>query len=91
MDTTNGPDLDITTEGVASETLGQRIRRLRIDGGMTQAELGNVLGHTRHARASHRVQDWESGDSAPRICDLPDVARALHCSCDYLLSGVNFA
>ncbi len=82
--------MSATTEGPA-ETLGQRIRRLRLDTGMTQSELGHVLGHTRHARAAHRVQDWESGDSSPRICDLPEVARVLHCSCDYLLSGVNAA
>lgn len=66
------------------ETIGQRIRRLRTDAGLSQRELSHLLGHLGTA---HRVQDWEHGDSHPRIGDLPAVATLLHCSADYLLSG----
>ena len=69
-----------------SETIGQRLRRLRLDTGLTQRELAVVLFGP---LPPHRVTDWETGRSHPRLADLPAVAAALHCSTDYLLSGGN--
>ncbi len=71
------------------ETIGQRIKRLRTDTGLTQRELGHILGHaiSPDGRHAHRVTDWEGGSSHPRIVDLAPLARVLHCSTDYLLTG----
>lgn len=70
------------------ETIGQRIKRLRHDTGMTQRELGHLLGHHTSDRHAHRVTSWEIGTAHPRIDDLATVAAALHTSTDYLLTGV---
>lgn len=71
------------------EPISTRIRRLRGDTGMTQRELGHLLGHpiATNGRSAHRITDWESGSAHPRINDLADLARALHTSTDYLLTG----
>jgi len=71
---------------MTDETIGQRIRRLRLDTELTQRELAHLLfgGADRH---EHRVTAWEAGRAHPRINDLASVAAALHCSTDYLLSG----
>jgi transcriptional regulator with XRE-family HTH domain len=61
-------------------TFGEKIRRLRKDAGMTQAELAkqiHVSGRT--------VQSYESGLSYPKSRSTYDeLAAALGCSADYL-------
>ena len=52
--------------------LHQRIRKLRIRAGLTQAQLA-VACRVHKTAVSH----WETGDSAPRANSLTRVARAL--------------
>lgn len=72
-------------DALTQETIGQRIRRLRDDTGLTQRELGHLLGHP---WTHHRVTQWETDRNRPRVDDIPAVAAALHCSADYLLTGL---
>ena len=50
--------------------------------GMTQSELSEKLNVSPQA-----VSNWERGESFPDITVLPDLAGALHCSVDAILSG----
>ena len=62
--------------------IGSFIQKARKQEGLTQAELGERLSVT-----SQSVSNWERGESLPDIALLPDLAAALHCSIDTLLSG----
>lgn len=63
-------------------SLKDRIKDLRSDKNLTQSQLANTLGITEKA-----VSKWESGKGYPDISILPDLAEALDCSIDYLLTG----
>lgn len=65
-----------------SATIADRIRELRKEKGMTQTELAGKLSLTDKA-----VSKWESGEGAPNIEALADLAAALDTSVDYLLTG----
>jgi transcriptional regulator with XRE-family HTH domain len=52
------------------ETMGDRIRRLRIARGLTQPEFAKLVGVTKSA-----VSQWEDGSS--KNLKLPTVARVL--------------
>jgi transcriptional regulator with XRE-family HTH domain len=58
------------------------IKRLRIERGLTQAELGAAV-EADNTVVSH----WERGESAPGIDRLPAVAAALGVTVDDLLSN----
>lgn len=49
---------------------------------MTQAELADKLNVSPQS-----VSNWERGESVPDVTVLPDLAAALHCSVDAILSG----
>ena len=50
--------------------------------GLTQSELGERLGVSFQA-----VSKWERGETLPDTALLPDLARVLETSVDYILSG----
>lgn len=59
-------------------TIGERLKRLRLERGMTQEEVGNVLGITKGA-----VQKYENGqitnfrsDTIRQLCTLFGIAPA---------------
>ena len=52
-----------------------RIKELRIQAGLTQAELADSMGVIRTA-----VANWESEIALPKARDLPRLARVLGCS-----------
>lgn len=59
-------------------TIGERLRRLRIEKGLTQEEVGNILGITKAA-----VQKYENGsitnfrsDTIRKLCKLFGIAPA---------------
>lgn len=52
--------------------LHRRIRALRELAGISQAELGEVVGVGKSA-----VSAWECGHAAPSSTDLPAIAKAL--------------
>lgn len=65
-----------------AERTGRFIQSCRKDMGLTQSELSERLGVSPQA-----VSNWESGEALPDISALPELACALRCSVDALLSG----
>lgn len=60
--------------------IGKRIACARREMGMTQIELAEKMLVTRQT-----VSRWESGSVYPDIEKVPELARLLQVSCDYLL------
>lgn len=60
-------------------TLGGRIQLARVQGGMTQAQLGAAIGSTRNAIAA-----LECSHNDPSLARFVALARALDVSLDYL-------
>ena len=60
-------------------SLGENIARLRKEKGLTQAELGNILGISNQA-----VSKWENGATLPDIMLLPALADVFGCHIDEL-------
>ncbi len=69
-----------------NETMGQIIRRLRKERGMTQDELAELLGVTFQA-----VSKWENETGLPDISQVVPLARLFGVSTDTLfgISGIN--
>ena len=60
-------------------TIGERLKRLRIEKGLMQEEVGNIIGVTKGA-----VQKYESGqignfraDMIKQLCDLFGIAPGI--------------
>lgn len=62
--------------------IGDRIKQKRKELGLTQAELGEKLNITDRA-----VSKWEQGEGDPNLSIIPDIAKVLGVSFDYLLLG----
>ena len=62
--------------------IGQRIKQLRRQQGLTQERLADHLGVTDKA-----VSKWECGLTAPDLALIMPLARILHVSADELLGG----
>jgi len=59
---------------------GARIKKLRVEAGLTQEEMANKTGCTRSAIAS-----WETGKREPKFETLEMLASFFNVSADYLL------
>lgn len=64
------------------DNIGDRIKQKRRKLGLTQAELGEKLNITDRA-----VSKWEQGEGDPNLSIIPDIAKVLGVSLDYLLLG----
>lgn len=64
--------------------VAEKIKFLREENNMTQAELSKILGITRSS-----VNAWEMGISVPSTQYIVELANIFRVSTDYLL-GVNF-
>ena len=64
------------------QQIGSFLQAERKRVGMTQAELSEKLNVSPQA-----VSNWERGETIPDVTLLPDLANALHCSVDAILSG----
>lgn len=64
-------------------SIGKNIALLRKAKGLTQAELGDLLGVSNQA-----VSKWESEMSMPDVMLLPTLADTFHCSIDDLFSYI---
>jgi transcriptional regulator with XRE-family HTH domain len=53
----------------------KRIREQRERKGLTQEELGRMLGRTQQS-----ISSWESGTRGLKVSELPGIASALECS-----------
>ena len=62
------------------DNIGDRIKQKRRKLGLTQAELGEKLNITDRA-----VSKWEQGEGDPNLSIIPDIAKILGVSLDYLL------
>ncbi|MDY0316143.1 MAG: helix-turn-helix transcriptional regulator [Acholeplasmatales bacterium] len=65
-----------------SETLNNRIRKLRKEKGFTQLQLAEMLNITDKA-----VSKWELGEGNPDIGLLPKISQIFGVTVDYLLTG----
>ena len=63
-------------------SIGERIKIKRKELGLTQAELGEKLNISDRA-----VSKWEQGEGDPNLTIIPDIAKILGVSLDYLLLG----
>lgn len=54
--------------------IGQNIRRMRKEAGMSQEQLAAKIGKTRSA-----VSYYESGDIVPRMGVIEELAQIFHC------------
>lgn len=61
--------------------LPAKIRRLRIDNGLTGERFGALCGVSRQ-----QVSHWESGIAIPKVEKLIDLKKSLNFSLDWLLS-----
>lgn len=71
-----------TNNTIAGESLGFRIRRLRIASGLTQAQLGDLIGIS-----STAVGNWESREFHPRGRYVAKLAEALGIDVSELLDA----
>ena len=72
------------SEGLAV-SVGKNIKRLRTVMGLRQKAFAELLGVPQS-----RVSDWENDRFAvPEVSSLIKLAKALHCSVDELLAGVD--
>ena len=62
-------------------TVGQKIKKLRIEKGLTQKDLADQLHVT-----FQTVSKWEKDENEPDIATLRELAKLFGCSFDYLLS-----
>ena len=65
-----------------TKLMGSFLQAERKKLGMTQSELSEKLSVSPQA-----VSNWERGETIPDVSVLPDLAGALHCSVDAILSG----
>ena len=64
------------------EKTGQLIRDARIKSGLTQAELGDMLGVTNKA-----VSRWENGESFPDVGVMEAISDSLHIRIEDIVTG----
>lgn len=65
-------------------SIGEKIKELRKEQNMTQAQLADKLGVSYQA-----VSKWENGTSSPDISLIPDITKAFSISADVLFDLVN--
>ena len=65
-----------------TEKVGSQIAALRKAKGITQSELGERIGVSFQA-----VSKWERGETLPDVSVLPDLARVLETTVDFILMG----
>lgn len=63
-------------------TFPERLKQLRLDAGLSQAELGKLVGVSRNA-----VSQWEAGTTDPSTRRLPALAMALKVPIDQLIAN----
>ena len=62
-------------------TLGQKLKKLRIEENLTQKELADLL----HV-SFQTISKWESDTNEPDVATLKELTKLFDCSLDYLLS-----
>lgn len=65
-----------------TETVGQRIKKLRQEKGETQVELGDAIGLSQNS-----ISKIESGEISLTLQSLLNISKHYHVSTDYLCTG----
>lgn len=61
--------------------LNEKIKKCRIEAGLTQIELANAIGvHP------NTFRKWESGDRVPKVTNLADISKVTGASMEWLLN-----
>ena len=63
--------------------IAARIKRARLAAEMTPVDIAHAIG----VGYSTTVTNWESGITLPETVNLPDLAKVLGVSLDWLLAG----
>lgn len=71
------------------QALGQRIKQIRLEQGLTMAEFGSLVDRTSPASDSI-VSRWERGISSPNSKRMKSIANLGNVSMEYLLTGHTF-
>lgn len=66
-------------------TIAKRLKKLRLNKNIEQAELANLLGY----KSNSTISKWESGASLPKGKQLSHLAKILSTTTDYILYGKN--
>lgn len=64
--------------------VGQRIKYVRKMKGLSQEALGAKI---KPPRGKQSISKWEKGETGASVGQLKEIARALNCRVDYLVSG----
>ncbi len=67
-------------EDTPRQRLGHALRAARLARGLTQAQVGALIGRDRTT-----VSDWERGLSMATLEDLGPICRALEVPCEWFL------
>ena len=60
--------------------LNEKIKKCRLEAGLTQIELANAIGvHP------NTFRKWESGDRVPKVTNLADISKVTGASMEWLL------
>ena len=65
-------------------TTGEKLQKLRKDGGYTQEELADIMSVSRQS-----ISKWESDIAFPETEKIIALSKLYHCSTDYLLNNDN--
>lgn len=65
-----------------NETIGERIRRRRIEKGLSQIQVAEKSGVSMQA-----ISLWEHGKTSPSASNITALAKALECEVQWLLEG----
>ena len=64
-------------------TFRERLKELRLENDLTQAELGKIVNTSKMA-----VSHWESGHSEPSIAQLITLSNYFDVSVDFLIGKI---
>ena len=65
-------------------TTGEKLQKLRKEGGYTQEELADIMSVSRQS-----ISKWESDIAFPETEKIIALSKLYHCSTDYLLNNDN--
>lgn len=84
METTQVTNENLSTNAVMANEMGKRMKELRESRGRTQKYIADKLG-----KKSTTYAGWENGRRLPPTEMIPEIARALECTIDYLYGRTN--
>ena len=65
--------------------MGEKLKAKRLEKGITQMQLADLLGQDAEKTRGSAIRIWESGKSLPSIETLRDLSRIYGCTIDELV------